>query len=43
MEFCPEDECVEVTPEGVRVRKVDLDATERARSRGRQAKAALAQ
>ena len=27
MEFCAEDECVEVTPEIVRVRKVDLDAT----------------
>ena len=27
MEFCAEDECVEVTPEVVRVRKVELDAT----------------
>ena len=27
MEFCAEDECVEVTPEIVRVRKVELDAT----------------
>jgi GTP-binding protein len=35
MEFCGPDECVEVTPEIVRVRKVQLDATERARSRAR--------
>ncbi|MGE2836401.1 translational GTPase TypA [Mycobacterium sp. SMC-4] len=35
MEFCAEDECVEVTPEIVRVRKVDLDATTRARTRSR--------
>jgi GTP-binding protein len=35
MEFCGPDECVEVTPEAVRVRKVQLDATERARSRAR--------
>ena len=27
MEFCADDECVEVTPEIVRVRKVELDAT----------------
>jgi GTP-binding protein len=39
MEFCAADECVEVTPEIVRVRKVDLDATTRARNRSR-AKAA---
>ena len=39
MEFCAADECVEVTPEIVRVRKVELDATMRARSRSR-AKAA---
>src|SRR6185312_15088881 len=39
MEFCAADECVEVTPEAVRVRKVELDATTRARSRSR-AKAA---
>ncbi|MGE5695700.1 MAG: translational GTPase TypA [Candidatus Sericytochromatia bacterium] len=39
MEFCAVDECVEVTPEIVRVRKVELDATTRARSRAR-AKAA---
>jgi GTP-binding protein len=35
MEFCAPDECVEVTPEIVRVRKVELDATTRARSRAR--------
>ena len=35
MEFCGSDECVEVTPEVVRVRKVELDATARARSRAR--------
>ncbi|BCI86364.1 hypothetical protein NIIDMKKI_15700 [Mycobacterium kansasii] len=35
MEFCAPDECVEVTPEIVRVRKVELDATSRARSRAR--------
>jgi GTP-binding protein len=39
MEFCAVDECVEVTPESVRVRKVELDATTRARHRAR-AKAA---
>jgi GTP-binding protein len=35
MEFCAADECVEVTPEVVRVRKVHLDATMRARERSR--------
>ncbi len=35
MEFCATDECVEVTPEIIRVRKVELDATTRARSRSR--------
>jgi GTP-binding protein len=35
MEFCAPDECVEVTPEVVRVRKVELDATSRARARSR--------
>ena len=41
LEFCREDECVEVTPATVRIRKVILDATERGRLRGRAAKAAL--
>ena len=31
LEFAREDECVEVTPETVRIRKVALDASERAR------------
>ena len=35
MEFCAADECVEVTPEVVRVRKVHLDSTTRARERSR--------
>src|SRR6188508_1433462 len=35
MEFCAADECVEVTPQVVRVRKVELDATQRARARSR--------
>jgi GTP-binding protein len=35
MEFCAVDECVEVTPEAIRVRKAELDATTRARSRSR--------
>ncbi len=35
LEFCREDECVEVTPGAVRMRKVILDATERARATAR--------
>jgi GTP-binding protein len=35
LEFCRDDECVEVTPGAVRIRKVVLDATERARSAAR--------
>jgi len=35
MAFCAADECVEVTPEVVRVRKVHLDGTTRARERSR--------
>ena len=35
LEFCREDECVEVTPEAVRLRKVVLDSTERARTAAR--------
>jgi GTP-binding protein len=35
LEFCASDECVEVAPEVVRVRKVVLDATQRARQRAR--------
>ena len=32
LEFCREDECVEVTPDAVRIRKVVLDQTQRART-----------
>jgi GTP-binding protein len=35
LEFCADDECVEVTPSAVRLRKVVLDAKERGRIRGR--------
>lgn len=35
MEFCGQDECVEVTPENIRVRKVILGANERARALSR--------
>ncbi|GAA1887159.1 translational GTPase TypA [Lapillicoccus jejuensis] len=42
LEFCREDECVEVTPEAVRIRKVVLDATERARTASRARSAAKA-
>ncbi len=42
LEFANDDECVEVTPEKVRIRKVILDATERGRvaSRAKRADAA---
>jgi GTP-binding protein len=39
LEFCREDECVEVTPDAVRIRKVVLSQTDRERNRGRRAKA----
>jgi GTP-binding protein len=35
LEFCREDECVEVTPEAVRIRKVILDQVERNRATAR--------
>jgi GTP-binding protein len=35
LEFCAEDECVEVTPSAIRIRKTILDAKERARARAR--------
>ncbi|MQA93792.1 MAG: translational GTPase TypA [Streptosporangiales bacterium] len=35
LEFCREDECVEVTPTHVRIRKVVLDAKDRERTRAR--------
>ncbi|MFI0410962.1 translational GTPase TypA [Actinomadura sp. 3N508] len=39
LEFCREDECVEVTPGAVRIRKVVLDAKERERMRARSKRA----
>ncbi len=41
LEFCREDECVEVTPAGVRIRKVTLDGNERARATARAKKSNL--
>ncbi|MDP9433556.1 MAG: translational GTPase TypA [Actinomycetota bacterium] len=41
LEFCREDECAEVTPKNVRIRKVILSAQERGRTRGKHAKARL--
>ena len=35
LEFCREDECVEVTPSAVRLRKVVLDASTRGRTSAR--------
>ncbi len=35
LEFCREDECVEVTPDAVRIRKVYLDAHDRAKTAAR--------
>jgi GTP-binding protein len=35
LEFCRADECLEVTPEAVRIRKVNLSAAARARTRAR--------
>ncbi|WP_051400367.1 translational GTPase TypA [Haloechinothrix halophila] len=35
LEFCSSDECVEVTPKSVRVRKVTLDSNTRAKERSR--------
>jgi len=35
LEFIREDECVEVTPHMIRIRKVVLSAQDRARDRGR--------
>src|SRR5215210_8340 len=35
LEFCRSDECLEVTPAAVRIRKVVLSATDRARTRAR--------
>jgi GTP-binding protein len=38
LEFCAADECVEVTPAAVRLRKAVLDAKERARQRARRSR-----
>ncbi|HEY1917980.1 MAG TPA: translational GTPase TypA [Streptosporangiaceae bacterium] len=38
LEFCAADECVEVTPDAVRIRKTILDAKERGRLRARQSR-----
>ena len=35
LEFCREDECVEVTPDAVRIRKVELDQNTRSRAASR--------
>ena len=42
LEFCADDECVEVTPSAVRLRKAVLDGKERMRERGRRARGAVA-
>jgi GTP-binding protein len=39
LEFCADDECVEVTPTAVRMRKTILDAKERGRQRARRSRA----
>jgi GTP-binding protein TypA/BipA len=39
LEFCREEECLEVTPKNVRIRKLVLDANERAKQRNRAKKA----
>jgi predicted membrane GTPase involved in stress response len=39
LEFCRGDECVEVTPGAVRIRKVELNAQDREKQRGRAKKA----
>ena len=38
LEFCRDDECVEVTPATVRLRKVELTAQDREKLRGRKKK-----
>jgi GTP-binding protein len=35
LEFCNDDECVEITPQAIRLRKVELSAVDRGRARGR--------
>jgi GTP-binding protein len=43
LEFCRADECVEVTPKSVRIRKVALAAADREKLRGRRSRAGLAE
>jgi GTP-binding protein len=38
LEFCAEDECVEVTPSAIRIRKVILDQNERGKAKNRKPK-----
>jgi GTP-binding protein len=38
LEFCRDDECVEVTPTAVRLRKVELSAVDRDKARARSRK-----
>jgi GTP-binding protein len=40
LEFAREDECVEVTPEAIRIRKLELDANARARAASQRKRAA---
>ena len=39
LEFIREDECIEVTPESVRLRKLELDGSKRQSSQSKKAKA----
>jgi GTP-binding protein len=39
LEFAREDECVEVTPEAIRIRKLILDSNERAKATRARARA----
>jgi GTP-binding protein len=41
LEFCRDDECVEVTPESVRIRMVTLSAQDREKARGRARRASV--
>jgi len=36
LEYCRDDECVEVTPDAVRIRKVELSSVDREKQRSRQ-------
>jgi GTP-binding protein len=41
LEFCRDDECVEVTPDAVRIRMVSLSAQDREKARGRARRASV--